>query len=292
MFFGILGNFKKEHIKEVLTELILFFKSKHIEFAVEKNLHPIARKLLTPKYVLSQKELINKSDIIISLGGDGTFLNTANIIGEREIPILGVNLGNLGFLAEVGPSEIKQFINDILADKYKIQELCLIGAKTAKKKTMFALNEVVIDKCNSIRMIETEVYYNNEKVVRFVADGIMVSTPTGSTGYSLSAGGAIISPSSKVFIITPICPHTLNLRPIIVPDDGEIFIKTRSEGKIRQTFDGFNSNIFNSPANFQLFKANHTIKIIQKINKTYFQTKNKKLLWGVDKRKYQNSKNS
>ena len=100
-----------------------------------------------------------------------------------------------------------------------------------------------------------EVFYNKEKVVRFVADGIIISTPTGSTGYSLSSGGAIVSPSSKVFLVTPISPHTLNLRPIIVPDDGEIKITARSEGKIRQTLDGFNSTIFDSPADFQFIQS-------------------------------------
>jgi NAD+ kinase len=135
-------------------------------------------------------------------------------------------------------------------------------------------------------MIEIDVYYKNEKVVRFVADGVIVSTPTGSTGYSLSSGGSIISPSSKVFIITPVSPHTLNLRPIIVPDEGEIVIKTYGFKNIRQTADGNISYIFNAPAEFTLRKADFTVKVIKRLKKTYFDTLNKKLLWGVDKRKY------
>jgi len=290
MVFGILGNPGKENIEVVLNDIITFFKTNKIDFVVEKKLYSLLRNSTFKNHTDSIVGLLKKSDMIISLGGDGTFLNTAHITGDSGIPILGVNLGSLGFLAEVGPEEFNNFILDILSGKYKVRDLCLIGAKSSNKKTLYGLNEVVIDKCNSIRMIETEVYYNDEKVVRFVADGVIVSTPTGSTGYSLSAGGVILTPSSKVFIITPICPHTLNLRPIIVPDDGKIFIKTRSEEKIRQTFDGFNTFYFDSPADFHLFKAEHTIKVVKKLKRTYFQTLNKKLLWGADKRKYQNSK--
>ncbi|MCX6165976.1 MAG: NAD(+)/NADH kinase, partial [Ignavibacteriae bacterium] len=144
--------------------------------------------------------LINKSDIIISLGGDGTFLNTARLVGRKQIPILGVNLGNLGFMAEVNPEEMQNFIIDILNKTYKVYDLCVISAKTKNSKEFFGMNEIVVDKCNSIKMIEIEIYYKNEKVVNFVGDGVIVSTPTGSTGYSLSAGGPIISPYSKVFI--------------------------------------------------------------------------------------------
>jgi NAD+ kinase len=290
MKFGIIGNISKENTGPVLTDLVHFLKENKIDFVVEQKLCSLFKNSLLKKNTDTIKGLLNKSSIIISLGGDGTFLNTASIVGHSGIPILGVNLGNLGFMAEVSPDEINSFILDILKKKYKVQDLRLIGVKSSKRKAIYGLNEVVIDKCNSIRMIELEVFYNKEKVVRFVADGIIISTPTGSTGYSLSSGGAIISPSSRVFIITPISPHTLNLRPIIVPDDGEIIIKAKSFGKIRQTLDGFNSTIYDSPADFQLFKAGHTIKVIKRLNRTYFQTLNKKLLWGADKRKYQKGK--
>jgi NAD+ kinase len=291
MKFGILGNPTKESTVPVLNGLLNFLMEKKIDFLFEQKLSPLIKNSILKRKTDSVRSLLNKSDIVISLGGDGTFLNTASLIGNKAIPILGVNLGSLGFMAEIGPEEIDNFIIDILNSKYKVQDLCLIGVKSAKKKKLYGLNEVVIDKCNSIRMIEMEVFYNKEKVVRFVADGIIISTPTGSTGYSLSSGGAIVSPSSKVFLVTPISPHTLNLRPIIVPDDGEIKITARSEGKIRQTLDGFNSTIFDSPADFHLFKAEHTIKVIKKLNRTYFQTLNKKLLWGADKRKYQKGNN-
>jgi NAD+ kinase len=286
MTFGIIGNSSKKDLGKVLNNLLDFLSINRIQFVIEEKLKG---NLLNGRYnknIKSIKHLLNKSDIIISLGGDGTFLNTARTIGRKQIPILGINLGNLGFMAEVSPDEAHNFILDILSGNYKVFDLCVISSKTKGSEESFGMNELVIDKCNSIKMIEIEIYYKNERVVNFVGDGVIVSTPTGSTGYSLSAGGPIISPYSKVFIITPICPHTLNFRPVIVPDDGTIMIKTINKEKVRLTADGFTSSIYKSPNEFILAKADYNIKVVKKINKTYFQTLNSKLLWGADVRQH------
>ena len=284
MKFGIIGNKSKPTIGGVLDKLIGFLNLKKIDYIIEESLaNRIKVKPIKDK-CFSLNHLLNNSDIIISIGGDGTFLNTARKVGNRVLPILGVNLGNLGFMAEVMPNEMNKFILEILKGNYKVYDLCVISSKIDHRKETFGMNELVIDKCNSIKMVEIEIFYKNERVVNFVGDGVIISTPTGSTGYSLSAGGPIISPYSKVFIITPICPHTLNFRPIIVPDDGSIKIKTLGKEKVRLTADGFKSIIYNSPAEFNLTKAEHTVKVVKKINKTYFQTLNNKLLWGADVR--------
>jgi NAD+ kinase len=286
MTFGIIGNPSKKNIGAVLNNLINFLITKRINYIVQDNLKHLLTDKQFHKNLKSIRNLLNNSEIVISLGGDGTFLNTARTIGRKEIPILGVNLGNLGFMAEVSPEEVHSFILDIVKGKFKVYDLCVISARTKESKESFGMNEIVVDKCNSIKMIEIEIYYKNERVVNFVGDGVIVSTPTGSTGYSLSAGGPIISPYSKVFIITPICPHTLNFRPVIVPDDGTIVIKTLNKEKVRVTADGFTSAIFKSPDEFILTKANFNIKVVKKINKTYFQTLNNKLLWGADVRQH------
>jgi NAD+ kinase len=286
MTFGIIGNSSKKNLNKLLSELLNFFDVNKIKYIIEEKLRP---NLLNKKYhksLKSIKHLLNKSDMVISLGGDGTFLNTARIIGSKQIPILGVNLGNLGFMAEVSPEEAHNFILDILNGNYKVFDLCVLSSKAKDSEEAYGMNEIVIDKCNSIKMIEIEIYYKNERVVNFVGDGVIISTPTGSTGYSLSAGGPIISPYSKVFIITPICPHTLNFRPVIVPDDGTIVIKTLNKEKVRMTADGFSSSIYKSPNEFILTKADFNIKVVKKINKTYFQTLNNKLLWGADVRQH------
>lgn len=286
MFFGIYGNIDKDNIGQVLESLIEFLQRNSIDFAVENDLYDKIRNKKNKKFFISRKEILKIADILISLGGDGTFLTTARYIKKKNIPILGINLGRLGFMSEANPEEAKDFILDITKGKYKIYDLCVIEAKIPSGKSLFAMNEIVVDKSNSIRMIDIELSYNNEKVARFIADGIMISTPTGSTGYSLSAGGPIITPFSKVFIITPVCPHTLNFRPIIVPDNCKINIMVRSKEKIRITPDGSKSVIFNTPTHFEMKKADYTVKVIKRINKTYFHTLNKKLLWGADKRKY------
>ncbi|MBI5403519.1 MAG: NAD(+)/NADH kinase [Ignavibacteriae bacterium] len=286
MTFGIIGNPTKKNIGSVMNILLNYLSKNKIRFYIHEALRKNIPDRKFQLHAVKPAVLFDKADIIISLGGDGTFLNSARIIGRKEIPILGVNLGNLGFMAEVSPNEIKKSIRDILKGNYKIFDLCVLSAKTQNGKVFYGMNEIVIDKCNSIKMIEIEIIYKNERVVHFVGDGLIVSTPTGSTGYSLSAGGPIISPYSKVFIITPICPHTLNFRPIIVPDDGIIMIKTHDKEKVRITADGFESTIFTSPASFELKRADFNIKVVKKIDKTYFQTLNNKLLWGADTRKF------
>ena len=219
---------------------------------------------------------------MISLGGDGTFLNTANIVKNKNIPILGINLGALGFMAEINPEEAPKFIMGMLKNKFKVIDYSVLSAKTQSGKNLFGINEIVIDKSNYIKVIEIDIYYKNERVVNFIGDGVIISTPTGSTGYSLSAGGPIISPYSKVFLITPICPHTLNFRPIVLPDDGHITVKAMSRDKIRVTADGHTSLITNSKSEFYITRADYNIKVVKQVNKTYFQTLNNKLLWGVD----------
>ncbi len=286
MVFGIIGNPSKTNLEIVLNDLLTILDKKKINFFIHNKLKTKITRKKYIKNIRSLESVLKSSNIVISLGGDGTFLNTARIIGRKQIPILGINLGNLGFMAEVSPDEIYNFVCDIINGDYKIYDLCVLSAKPTNRKEFFGMNEIVIDKCNSIKMIEIEIYYNKEKVVNFVGDGVIVSTPTGSTGYSLSAGGPIISPYSKVFIITPICPHTLNFRPIIVPDDGIIKIKTFKKDKIRITADGFESTICKSPVEFSLKRADYNIKAVKKINKTYFQTLNNKLLWGADVRHF------
>lgn len=286
MRFGITGNKDKPNISQVLTGLVRFLIRNKIDFYLDKELASKVKANVPRGSVLECKSLIGRSEAIISLGGDGTFLNTARLVGKKDIPILGVNMGNLGFMAEVVPSEMKKFIQDIVKNKYRISERAIISAGISGGRTLYGINDIVIDRARSIRMMEIEVCYNKEFVVKFVADGVIISTPTGSTGYSLSAGGPIITPGSEVFILTPICAHTLNVRPIIFPDAGEIRINVKSRDEVRITADGQVFKQIKSPTEFILQKASHKIKIIKKVKSNYFKTLNKKLLLGVDRRKY------
>lgn len=279
---GIIGNTSKDEVSKLLIEIVDYLVSMKITFLIEENIASVTSSRLR-KHSATQSKILSETNCILSLGGDGTFLNTARIVGNRNIPILGVNLGRLGFFSEVSPKEIKKFIPNLLQHKFRITEQVIIKCN-ANGKVIYGLNDIVVDKSDSIRMIETETFYNGEKIVMCLSDGMIVSTPAGSTGYSLSCSGPIVNPDSSVFVITPISPHTLNVRPIIVPDNGEIKIKVYKESKARITADGQKAVKINTPSEIILEKADYTIKVIKKLDTTYFNTLKKKLFWGEDKR--------
>lgn len=285
MIFGITGNIEKENLYDVIKSICDFLVKKNIEFFIDSKLFKKAPRSINKKFALPINSILKKKEmILLSLGGDGTFLNSARQVGNRNIPILGVNLGNLGFLAEVRANEITGFLQEMLKGKFRVTERNILEAKVNGKK-FYGLNDIVIDKANSIRMINIDAFYNDERIFKLVADGIIITTPTGSTGYSLSSGGPVISPHSSVFSATPICPHSLNIRPIILPDDGEITIKTLGSSNARVTADGQTYVTGKSPMEVKLKKADYTIKLVKRIGSTYFDTLKKKLLWSEDKRK-------
>jgi NAD+ kinase len=286
MRFGITGNISKTDIEKVLSELLEYLSKEKSEFYVDKDLISKIKKAEFKKRCFTSTEVVKNSDVIISLGGDGTFLHTARLVGKKEIPLFGVNMGTLGFMSEVDPSEMKKFIKQIMQDNYRIKERIILSGELPGGKKLYGINEIVVDRAYSVRMMEIEVFYDEEQVVRFVGDGAIISTPTGCTGYSLSAGGPILSMESRDFIITPICPHTLNVRPIIVPDKGVITVKVHREIDVRVTADGQKFKTVKSPVEFKFRKADHVLKLIHRSHSSYFKTLNKKLLWGRDLRKY------
>ena len=285
MIFGIIGNKDKEGIGIVLRTIIDYFRYNNIPFYVDSEFRDKLGQIHLKHNLFPIGSVIKKSDIIISIGGDGTFLNSTRLINNSNKPIIGINLGTLGFMSDVMPSDIKKFFDNVIKGKYKTIELCLTECTVNGKHTFNALNEIVIDKCDSIKMVELGIFYNKEFVGRFYADGVLISTPTGSTGYSLSANGPIITPFSKVFIITPICPHSLNFRPVIVPDSGTIMIKSYNDEKVRITPDGYKGIIRKAPLEIVVEKADYSLKTIKKHNWSFFNTLNEKLLWGEDIRK-------
>jgi NAD+ kinase len=285
VIFGITGNIEKQNLQNVIQDIAEFLSKNKTEFFIDSKVYKKSANNSFKKFALPITSILKKKGVILlSLGGDGTFLNSARLVGSKNIPILGVNLGNLGFLAEVRANEITGFLKEMLKGKFRVTERNILEAKVNGRK-FYGLNDIVIDKANSIRMINIDAYYNNEKVFKIVADGIIISTPTGSTGYSLSSGGPVISPQSSVFSITPICPHSLNIRPIILPDDGNISVKTSGSSAARVTADGQTYITAKSPIEVKLKKAEYTVKLVKRFNRTYFDTLKRKLLWSEDKRK-------
>ena len=285
MTFGIIGNKNKAAIDKVIMSLVKYFRRKNISYYLHDDFKQIIESKDISNKFLRIGTLINKSDMIVSIGGDGTFLNSTRMIKHADKPVIGINLGTLGFMSDIMPTEIEKFFGEVINNKYKIIDLHLAKCTVNGKYEFDALNEIVIDKADTIKMVELGIFYNKEFVGRFFADGVLVSTPTGSTGYSLSAGGPIITPFSKVFIITPICPHSLNFRPVIVPDSGRITVKSYNDVKVRITPDGYSGLIKKAPLEIVIEKSEHSIGSVKKHNWSFFNTLNEKLLWGEDIRK-------
>jgi NAD+ kinase len=231
------------------------------------------------------EELAAEVDLILVLGGDGTMIATARMVGDREVPVLGVNYGGLGYLAEFRIEELYTALESILAGNYRLDKRVMLEVELRRGETTpttnRVLNDVVINKSALARIIEIEAYLNHQFVNSFRADGLIVSTPTGSTAYNLSAGGPVIFPSMNAVVITPICPFTLSNRPIVVPDDAEIelLLKTDQE-EVALTLDGQVGFPLEVEDRVVIRKSRTTFKLIQPSNRNYFDVLRDKLRWG------------
>ncbi|HEY0322775.1 MAG TPA: NAD(+)/NADH kinase [Pyrinomonadaceae bacterium] len=231
------------------------------------------------------EELAAQVDLIIVLGGDGTMISTARMLGDREVPVLGINYGSLGYLAEFRMEEMFPALEAILEGNYQIDSRVMLAAELFREGEqlmhMRVLNDVVINKSALARIIEIEASLNNQFVNSFRADGLIVSTPTGSTAYNLSAGGPVIYPSMNAVVITPICPFTLSNRPIVVPDDAviELRLKTPKE-EVALTLDGQVGFPLELEDRIVIKKSRTAFHLVQPMNRNYFDVLRDKLRWG------------
>jgi NAD+ kinase len=234
---------------------------------------------------LENENIAGRVDLILVLGGDGTMIATARMIGDQEVPVLGVNYGGLGYLAEFRIEELYTALESILSGNYRLDRRVMLAVELksgdAPPKLSRVLNDVVINKSALARIIEIEAYLNRQFVNSFRADGLIVSTPTGSTAYNLSAGGPVIFPSMNAVVITPICPFTLSNRPIVVPDDDEIelLLKTDNE-EVALTLDGQVGFPLKVEDRIAIRKSRTTFNLIQPMNRNYFDVLRDKLRWG------------
>jgi NAD+ kinase len=228
---------------------------------------------------------LKKINFFVSIGGDGTLLESVTHIGNLEIPVLGINTGRLGFLATIGHDEIENAIQDILLNNFVLDKRALLKLETNAdifNSLTFALNDFTIVKKDTSSMITIHTYINGEFLNSYWADGIIVATPTGSTGYSLSCGGPLIFPRSGNFVITPVSPHNLTVRPIVVPDSSEISFQI--EGRSRRFLVSLDSRIasVDSSVHLMIKKADFNVNLIQLQGQHYFKTLRQKLNWGLD----------
>lgn len=291
MKFAITGNIEKQELPSVVERLIRRFKSKGISYVLPTSLAvglkgKVEKKLLNQSKIVSETVLHKECDILISLGGDGTILRMARLVHRYSTPILGINLGKLGFLAEVSLDELNKCLDEIILGKFKIEERMMLEAVIEKsKKQMYALNDIVLDLTGSSRMFSTHTYVNDELLSKYMGDGIIIATPTGSTAYVLSNGGPIVTPQNKSILISPICPHNLTARTVVVPDESIIKLKVENAaGKIHVVADGQPQAFFKPPVEIKIVRSKFTTKLVKRFNTSYYDVLRRKLHWGRDVR--------
>ena len=289
MKIAIFGNMYRDIIVSHIEMIINYLKNKDVKFLFNEKLYNLLEKSIDLKE--TEIEIIQgndfSADLALSIGGDGTFLNTASLVRDKQIPILGINIGRLGFLADVSDNTITKALDAFLANDYIIEERTLLHVKTSDNSNLghpFAMNEIAILKQDSSSMISINTSVNGEVVHTYQADGLIVSTPTGSTAYSLSVGGPIVVPQAQSFILSPVASHSLNVRPLIIPDtwDIELEIFSRSNSYLIAV-DG-HSKVLDEKTKLRITKADYTIKVVKQKDYTFFDTLKNKLMWGVDKR--------
>jgi len=230
-------------------------------------------------------QIAQSIDLMLVLGGDGTMIATSRLLGDHEVPVLGVNYGGLGYLAEFRIEELYLALESILAGDYRLDQRVMLAVELVRGEEQLTrnrvLNDIVINKSALARIIEIEVFLNKQLVNSFRADGLIVSTPTGSTAYNLSAGGPVIYPSMKAVVITPICPFTLSNRPIVIPDDSviELQLKTKNED-VLITLDGQVGFSLKQADRVVIRKSRVSFNIVQPANRNYFEVLRDKLRWG------------
>lgn len=289
MRFALFGN-TYETCKSTHAELLFaILKNHNDEVYVDRDFYyflceaqPFA---FEPAGIIDDLNSLN-IDMAISLGGDGTFLKAARCIGSTGIPIVGINTGRLGFLADVSADEMEDFFTKLHAGNYTVRERHLLELTTSDdpEHPSYALNEITVSKHDSSSMIAVHTTVGGEHLATYMGDGLIIATPTGSTAYSLSAGGPIIYPQADVFVLTAVAPHSLNVRPVVIADNKAIELSIESRnGSFLVAVDGI-SQSYPEHTTLTLRKATHTIRVVKQEGNTFFHTLQKKMMWGTDPR--------
>ncbi len=293
MKIAIFGQYYQNDTRPIIKDIFLFFNDNNVELVIEEKFLKIlySQEILKRDYKTfkSHKCLDSSFDILVSIGGDGTILRAATFVRDSGIPIIGINAGRLGFLAKVPKENIETFLQLVIEKNYSISQRTLLSLECSPENEQinemnFAMNEVTVSRKDTTSMITIETSLNDEYLNSYWADGLIISTPTGSTGYSLSCGGPILTPEVKGLVITPIAPHNLNARPLVIPDDTEIKLKV--SGREDQYLVSLDSRIatLNNNSVLTIRKTPFQINMVEIPNETFLKTLRNKLLWGEDKR--------
>lgn len=291
MLIGIIANITKENVLGVVSSFISKLKKEKIDYLLTKTISEDKGKFklnIYEDFITEDEEIYEKCDIIISIGGDGTMLATAYKAHLHDKPVLGLNLGKLGFLVETDISQMESVISILKKNNYTIEErMVLTGVcENHSEKNLIAINDFVIEKGGWAKMIELTAWVDDEYVTTFSADGLIIATPTGSTGYSLSTGGPIVAPTAKAITLSPISPHSLTIRPIVLSSEQVIKIRADSPHReVQVSCDGQRVFYFPPPLEITIKQSSQPLKLIKTSLTTYFETLRNKLLWGIDVRR-------
>jgi len=279
---GIICKPIQDLVSSVVPPLIAWLHGRNIEVFVDKE----TQACIDPAGpALAREALGEKIDLLIVLGGDGTLLSAARALGSHKVPILAVNLGGLGFLTSVTLEEMYPLLEQVVAGKHQTSERMMLEAEIIRGGKSFerqsALNDAVANKAALARMLDFDVHVNGNHVGRYRADGLIVATPTGSTAYSLAAGGPIVDPELDAFVITPICPHMLTNRPIVIPDTAKIEVDfAAADESAYVTLDGQIGFQLKPKDRLSIKKSSSRVELVRPPNKTYFEILRSKLRWG------------
>jgi len=290
---AVFGQYYPNDTHPIIRDIFVFFNENNVELYIEKGFLSTLYKfeILKKEYktFTEPKDLDNSFDLMLSIGGDGTILRAATYVRNTGIPILGINAGRLGFLAKVQKEDISSFMQLVIDKKFTLSKRTLISLDTKPKSPEFkdlnfALNEITVSRKDTTSMITVETWLNDEYLNAYWADGLIISTPTGSTGYSLSCGGPVLTPDVKSLVITPIAPHNLNARPLVIPDKTEIRLKI--SGRESQFLVSLDSRIatLNNSTSLIIKKTPFKINMVELEEASFIQTLRNKMLWGEDKR--------
>jgi NAD+ kinase len=278
---GIVAKSQNPSAVKPLAELITWLKERNLKILIDKETASIIGETSTN----NRADMPYICDLIIVLGGDGTLISVARLVGDKKVPILAVNLGSLGFLTEITLGELYATLQKVLAGDFKIAERMMLDARIIREGqeagVYTALNDIVINRGTLARIVEMEIYINGLYVSAYRADGLIISSPTGSTAYGLAAGGPIVYPTLNALILVPICPHNLTNRPIVIPDDVtiEISLITNDED-VLATIDGQIGFSLTYRDRIIIKKSANRTMLIQSPNKNYYQILREKLKWG------------
>ncbi len=287
MKLGLIPNTTKLNTVQAVIEFARKLRKAKIKFLIDASISSLNLKLPFGNNLASASVICREADMIVSFGGDGTLLNTAYLARKSNTPILGVNFGKLGFLAEFDFAKIDRLIDDIQSNNLIIEERMTLEAVCIgeKKSRLYAVNDIIIDRGKWPKMMDMTLKIDGDYVSTFSADGVIAATPTGSTGYSLSTGGPIVSPKAGAITLNPISPHMLTMRPLILSSNQIITVEVKSHySKVQVNCDGQRVNYYKPPIKVIIQKGKHPIRLVHSKSRNYFDILREKLFWGLDLR--------